>query len=375
MNKLAVNFTKNPLFYLRFLYSAQRIAPILRPSSYYTTTVDAMDAFTIELLQRHRIKVKSSFDINSLSIRYFMDTENPPKDVTKMTVEELDAIVLVLVSKNKDKKLTEFILECTEAHKNISDITLKKVFRHYSVAGKPDIVEILQKYCVKVDPCVYKRNGEFMHYLAKSQCMKGNSDKGLSILTSCYKKNEGLRSFYRVIFRELIQDSVLNRSEASLVIFKKYVTMFSEEMGDHYPLVCFWHLCWSSSWFSDQMLANELLETSTTLQDIVKDKATAFSISILRQEYNEDAVVRLLQSLLKYDMLTEYAKVLQVLFGYKLRKRDVRGCTEIIRNCEVLGIALPSDQQGRYIKMLIDGKQSDKTTTVKPSSKNFKLKF
>ncbi|KAJ8717893.1 hypothetical protein PYW07_005823 [Mythimna separata] len=146
-------------------------------------------------------------------------------------------------------------------------------------------------------------------------------------------------------------------------------------MSDHYPLVCFWHLCWASSWFSDQMLGNELLETSDVLLEIVGEKATAFSIMALK-DYNEDAVVRLLQTLLKYDMMMEYVAVLQVLFTYKLRNRDIRGCSEIIRNCEALGVNLPSDQQGRYIKMLIDDKkQWPRAQPTKTTSKDFKLKF
>lgn len=47
-------------------------------------------------------------------------------------------------------------------------------------------------------------------------------------------------------------------------------------------------------------------------------RATAFSISALR-DYNEDAVIRLLQNLLKYDMMSEYVAVLQVLFNYKCK--------------------------------------------------------
>ncbi|XP_037302045.1 uncharacterized protein LOC119192332 [Manduca sexta] len=207
--------------------------------------------------------------------------------------------------------------------------------------------------------------------------MKGNSERGLSILKYCYLKYENRRTFYRLLFRELIQDSVLNRSEASMVIFKRYTLEFSSVWSDHYPLVCFWFACWSSSWFSDHMLSDELLESSEPLLDIIKNKATTFSITVLKEDYNEDAVMRLLQILLKYDMITEYTKVLQLLFNYKLRNKDIRGCTEIIRNCEVLGISLPSSQQGRYIKMLIDGKSQDvKVTAEKPHvPKNFKLKF
>ncbi|CAG5049245.1 unnamed protein product [Parnassius apollo] len=305
-----------------------------------------------------------------------IDTEtSKTKEYTEMSCEQIDNVILDLLARNKDKQITELIKTCSDYRKLVSENTLKKLFRSYSITGKTDKVILLQKYCSVVDPNLYKLNGEFMHYLAKAHCYKGNSEKGLSILSHCYKKYDGLRGFYRIIFRELIQDSVLNRSEATLVIFKKYVLEFSNKFDDNYPLICFWYICWSSTWFSDQMLANELLESSEKLQNIVRDKATTFSINILR-EYNDDAVLRLLQSLLKYKMMSDYVKVLQVLFGYKLRNRDLRGCREIILNCEALGLSLPADQQGQYIRLLIDNKlPNEKPTPSKIVSKDFKLRF
>lgn len=264
-----------PFIYQRII--ARKLAKKYLLEASYTTavTVDAVDAITHELLQRHRNKAKNNLlNVNDLSLRYFMKADNnqPKKDISTMTTEELDNLVVELFDKQKHNLLKEIITDCQEKKKNISDSALKKLFRSASASGKVDTVLLLQKYAMKIDPYLYKRNGEFFHYVAKAQCMKGNSEKGLFILKQCYEKFEGLRSFYRIILRELIQDTVLNRSEASLVVFKKYMLEFSETYKDHYPLVCFWYNCWSSNWFSDQMLADELLESSKFLQDIVKDK-------------------------------------------------------------------------------------------------------
>nr|XP_034835249.1 uncharacterized protein LOC117991756 isoform X1 [Maniola hyperantus] len=361
---------KTPSKYLRTLYNVRELSrkfSIL--TSNFTTSFEIIDH---DPLQRYKIVQAQGF-----RLRYFMEMDSKTVDITNMTIEEIDSLLQDLMTRNRDKQLATFVNECLDKRKYFSANILKKLFRHYSISGRVDVVEVLQKYCSRVDYNLYIRNGEFMHYLAKAQCMKGNSEQGLSILKEAYIKYEGLRSFYRVIFRELINDAVMNRSEASMVIFKKYVLDFSVSWNDHYPLICYWHICWSSTWFSDQMISNELLDSSQVLQHIVRDKASTFSINILR-EYNEDAVVRLLQSLLKYNMMDEYAKVLQILFNYKLRNKDLRGCAEIVRNCEALGILLPADQQGRYIKMLIykdftDDGPDDKPK--KPTSKNFKLKF
>ncbi|CAG9795758.1 unnamed protein product [Diatraea saccharalis] len=376
IDTMRLPITRHPLKYFRVLYSTEK-KHIFFPNvvCYYATTFDIY-GLTYDFIERYKFKQNNiNTDMNNFSIRRYMDHGSSLKTVTNMSENEIQEFIMKLLSKSKDNQIEEIITYCRNNRKFIGELTLKRLFRHYSSAGKPEMILYLQSYCLKVDPDLYRRNGKFMHFLAKAQCLKGNAEKGLSILKECYDKNEGLRSFYRIILRELIQDVVLNKSEASLVIFKRYVMDFSNVYKDYYPLICLWHLCWSSNWFSDQVLGDKLLEENEDLRNIVKDKATAFSISALK-DYNEDAVMRLLQILLKYQLMGEYVKVLQVLFNFKLRNRDLRGCTEIIRNCELLGLTLPSDQQGRFLTMLILGETSKETE--KPTcntAKNFKLKF
>ncbi|XP_050352838.1 uncharacterized protein LOC126775112 [Nymphalis io] len=366
---------RQPSKYVRLLFHVQKLVQYSSTLT-YTTTIDSIDLFANEIFLKQKSKERPLFK-NDCNLRYLMGIEGSKTiDVKNMTVEEIENALRDLQSKNKDKQLIEIIKDCFDKRKLLHDNLLKQLFRHYSLSGKVDVVKLLQNYCRTLHPDLYNRNGEFLHYVAKAQCMKGNSEKGLLVLKQAYTQYKGLRNFYRIIFSELIYDSVQNRSEASNVIFRKYVLDFSDTWNENYPLICFWHICWSSSWFSDQMASENLLESSKVLQDIVKEKATTFSINILR-DYNEDAVIRLLQSLLKYKMMVEYANVLQILFSYKLKNRDLRGCTEIIRNCQTLGISLPSNQQGKYIKMLIGMQVQDKpdNNSRRPESKNFKLKF
>ncbi|CAK1551448.1 unnamed protein product [Leptosia nina] len=71
--------------------------------------------------------------------------------------------------------------------------------------------------------------------------------------------------------------------------------------------------------------------------------------------------------------MDEYKNVLQILFNYRLKNKDLRGCTEILRNCKVLGISLPSHLQSHFITLFIGAKKDDKPLASKPE--NFKLKF
>lgn len=274
---MQVNKIQTTLRFYRscILQSKLRCFTIIRHN--FSSTVDVMDIFTSALLKQDKQKseicsISNLFAGKENRLNYFSVNDNSTTKYSEMTNEEIDNNLLDLVSKSKDKQVVDLVKMCSKNRKFITESTIKRLFRTYSIAGKPEIIAILQQYCYTVDYELYKRNGEFLHYLAKAHCFKGNADKGLTILSNCYKKYEGLRGFYRIIFRELIQDTILNRSEASLVIFKKYVLEFSNKWNEDYPLVCFWHMCWSSNWFSDQMLSNELLETSEKLQNIIRDK-------------------------------------------------------------------------------------------------------
>lgn len=270
MNALKMQILRHQAGFFRFYYNILQIHRLL-PITSFATTVDVLDPYTSNNIKQHK-DGKPSRNLPQFSILNFSDTDQKIKNVTSLPEDEFEKTMQELLLKSKDKQVKEIVLQCLSSHRLISDKLLKTLLKHYGNAGRPDMIVMIQKYFSRLLPNSYRRNGEFNHFLAKAQCLKGNSEKGLSILRESYKKNQNLRSLYRVILRELIHDSVMNRSEASLVVFKKYVLEFSELWKEHYPLVCFWHICWLSTWYSDQMLSEELWESSENLQDIVKDK-------------------------------------------------------------------------------------------------------
>lgn len=197
MNSLRLMILKQQESYFRLLYNIfnSRFLPVIS----YTTTVDPMDVLTTELLQKPKHKVQSLLDTPNFGIQRFSDTNSKPNVVNSMTDEELEETIQQLLLKNKDKQVEQIINECIAIRKLISDKLIKILFKHYSNLGRIDIVLLLQQYCLNLSPTMYKRNGEFSHFYAKAQCLRGNSDKGLSLLKDCYKKYVHFRSYYRYI--------------------------------------------------------------------------------------------------------------------------------------------------------------------------------
>lgn len=270
MNAIRMQFLKHQASFSKLYYKILDLHRIL-PITSFANTVHITDDFRSDILVQMDGK-NIHFNMLQFSVKNASETNSKLNDIISLPENKFDKSMQELLIKNKDKLIEQIVLQCLNIRKLISDELLKTLLKHYSNAGKPEMIVTIQKYFSKLLPNSYRRNGEFAHYMAKAQCFKGNSEKGLSILRESYSKNLNLRKYYRVIIRELINDSVMHRSEASLVVFKKYVLEFSKQWDDHYPLVCFWHICWLSTWYSDQMLSDELWASSEVLQKIVKEK-------------------------------------------------------------------------------------------------------
>lgn len=263
MNTLACYTSKKCVQRFGIFLNIQSVLMKYIPSApcSYASTIDPIEAITTNFQkeQKHVCDIKhyQDFSINLLN---------------SMSIDQLEKHILDSLEKTEYKKVEQLLKECYNTKKIVTKTLLLKLLQTYSFIGKVNMIILLQNYCVKFYPHLYIRNGEYKHYLARAQCMKGNADQGLTLLKECYNDNVNLRGLYRFIFRELIYDTVQNKSEASLVIFKKHILEFSNRWKDHYPLVCFWHICWTSSWFSDQILAQELVELSEPLRNIIKER-------------------------------------------------------------------------------------------------------
>ncbi|KAG6439085.1 hypothetical protein O3G_MSEX000472 [Manduca sexta] len=173
MNSVRAQITKQPLNYFKLINNVLRMQRFVAVSQF--STIDFAECVTDG--PQHYKSRNSLFGPPNNAVQYFIGTEDK-SSATSLSEEEINNTLLELISKNKDKQIENVVLNCHNNRKVINQEILKKLFRHYSMAGKPEIVTILQKYCAKVDPNLYKRNVEFLHYLAKAQCMKGNSERG-----------------------------------------------------------------------------------------------------------------------------------------------------------------------------------------------------
>lgn len=333
----------------------------------YETTV-AKPAYLIANDLRNKLKCVTDLANDNLRI-----------DISTLNKEQINNLITNSLAAQRFDELEGLLKQCQNLRKFPSVNIYIELLLSYSDMAKIEKVLYLKEFCRVLNPSLYKNNANFDHYLAKAQCNKGYADKGLTLFLKLYKENVLLRVCICRMMKVLIEDAVSNRSEASLVVYRKYVERLCVEWNEYYPLTFLWKCCWQSSWFSDHLVADELVSDYELLQSEIKNGVEYLTREALIGQGNEDAIVRLLQLLLKYHMLEEYGLVIRVLFDYKLRLLDLRGCTEILQNCKLLGIELSPKQHKSYIEIVIDGKHvstSNKPQVVaKLPVKQFKLKF
>nr|XP_022907348.1 uncharacterized protein LOC111418877 [Onthophagus taurus] len=330
--------------------------------------VDALDAFTSHLVnekankwENMKIKTKSFVPVSNLKINRVH--QNIQRNVT---IESLSGALQEGIEENNVESIMEILEEC-KRRKVISLNVSMNVLSYFAQIGHIEGIKLIQEMYVDVNPRVLSIYGDFQQYLAEATWIKGNIPKALLIFLEVYKNNRCLRQNIRIVLRYLYYNASQKNSEASMVAISKFSEQLANDFQDYTPLMNLWKICLLSEWYSDQVLAEELLERNEMLIKIVLSQ-TSQIVGLALKYHKIESVYKLLEMLLKYKCKTESSIVLISLFDYKLRQRDLFSCTQILKWATKYDILIPSLQQEKALQLLLNGNTTKKV-------KNCTLKF
>ncbi|XP_077287725.1 uncharacterized protein LOC143912316 [Arctopsyche grandis] len=354
------------------------------------TTNDALDDFTVRLMSEKTLKwnakdsemeilstllskgiMKKSFIKNLKNIIELRDLN---VEVKNFTIDQIDSLIRSALKENKLKEIEIILKQCIDYHCQISENMMFQLFSTYSNNGDIRMISLLQQLIKLTNTKLYENHAHFEYYLGIAHWKKGNIESALMTFENVYKSNNFLRKTIMNIFKLFIEDVIKNYSEASNVILKNHMVQYVETYSEHYPMMLFWEFCWLSEWFKDQQLAESLLDQYDFIIAYLDNKSAIIS-SMALKNHQEDAVMRLIQILLKHDKKYQCTLVMRNLFEYKLKMNDFRGCSEIVKNCELINIQLTSMQYNKYLsKFILTNKPMVQQETInKPTT--FNLKF
>lgn len=291
---------------------------IQNPFLQKSTNIDAIDSFTNELVVRKTLKwellqqklansTKSSIRVSpltkdetevqrasskdeSITKQFRNSAKQLLQDISSLGDVELcievenlnqyqiDHLLTSSLFEEKNRNFYEIIKQCVQYEKIPSDMVVLDVLRYLSEQGDLNTIINFIDLCSQQNRAMFDEHIEFDHFKAKCLWRLGNSDGALSLLQNLYSnwnsvtRNEDLSYSVRGIFREIVEETVEQKSEAVLITLTKVASHLSKMFAEHQILVYIWQSCFLSSWFSDQQFAIQLFDEYTVIREIIANR-------------------------------------------------------------------------------------------------------
>lgn len=188
-------------------------------------------------------------------------------DFEKLDEDHIDHLVLTACRDENTEFIEKFVDQCVDGNKVISESSVLTMCRYFSTNSDNRTLTKLIELCKVTNKPAYDQHCEFKHFVARNLWEKGNSDGALTLLDEAYEQaNATVRSAILVIFKFIVDDTVNKKSEAVLVRLIRSAALLQERLNEPTILLYLWNICFLSSWFSDQVIADELFSEHSAVR-------------------------------------------------------------------------------------------------------------
>lgn len=239
-----------------------------------------------------------------------INTKNP-----YVTSKMLMSALTTGINTKNYSEVNKIINFCIDKQIPLPSALVSMIASKYSNIGLVESLATVQTLCKLTDEKEYYRKGEFLHHLALCYWIKGNCTRCIELLRECSSKYPSLNDTTKKVLKCVIPEAVSSRSQAQLVNITDFIKEFARRFGDFYPMTLLWNQLFLSCWYTDQELADQLLDSDENLQRCVSLLVPSLVPYLIKKNQVPD-VYRFLQILLKYKFMDEYSTTLQILFDY-----------------------------------------------------------
>lgn len=183
-------------------------------------------------------------------------------DFEKLDETHIDHLVVTACRDKNNEFIEKFVDQCVDGNKVIGEKSVLTMLEYFSTTSdnKRTLIKLID-LCKLNNQLLYDENCEFKHFIARNLWEKGNSDGALTLLDEAYEKaNTTVRTSIRSLFRFIVEDTVEKKSEAVLHRLIKSAVHIQERLNEPAVLLYIWKVCFLSSWFSDQVIADQLFD-------------------------------------------------------------------------------------------------------------------
>lgn len=239
------------------------------------------------------------------------------------------------------------------------------------------MIRALPKYDLISSINEYFRATWMDNYLAAALWYRGNIIESTLMLKKLYfesdKKDKELILF---LIHEISNDTVGLKSEATLVTLINLTEYFFCFFDEIRPLMIVWQTTFTSTWFSDQQLAENLY---TKYSDLRQELFHTGKITMLFQSFlakhEIETCQRLTELCIKCNETEASRTCLRLLFDYHYFRSDLKSCSEVMKYCLNENLNLTEDENKKLLDLLLGIKpsKSDKKRTVSTPRITFKF--
>lgn len=180
------------------------------------------------------------------------------------------------------------------------------------------------------------------------------------------------------LLREITQETVGFKSEASLIILSSLAEYFVCIFDDYRLLTNIWTTAFKSSWFSDHCHAEDLYKKHPGLRYRLSQTETVSNyFKMLLVTDDIDTCQRLIQLYLEFGEKESSRLCLCLLFDYHYLRSNLKACSEIMKFCVDSNIKLTEDHEGQLLDLLLGTKTRKvyKRPKYHKTTPKFKFKF
>lgn len=328
-----------------------------------------------------------------LSQRYISNNSNKnflkPIEKAKKIIKELQGLELSLETELNLETLSSAHLDglLQQALEEEDWIAIKYIIKEAGTkvdVQKPSryileriMIVALPKYDLITSINEYFRATWMDIYLAAALWFRGNHIESTLMLKKLYfESNQKEKELILFIIHEISNDTIGLKSEATLVTLVNLTEYFFCFFNEIRPLMIVWQKAFTSSWFSDQQLAETLYIKYTDLRKELFEKG---KITMLFQSFlfkhEIETCQRLTELCIKCNEQEASRTCLRLLFDYHYFRSDLKSCSEVMKYCLNVNLNLTEDENKKLLDLLlgIEPSKSQKKRTISTPKITFKF--
>lgn len=236
------------------------------------------DIHNLKRLNNNKLQINNNFITTLDQQIYQQNNKEININLKELNKLQLDALFeKFCMEENNKYDLNLLLNECLKLKLlpsyEIIEFCLKELSLKGNIQYIDDIIEFCKINCLESNKWILTKISSFkglsLWKIGKVENALDTLLKGHPNLMELNRNQYKEYELFYWAFKEIINDTFSNKSEAILILLIKTANLIYERYNDIYIISWIWKRCFISEWYSDQKLAKEILKKNKKLLDLV----------------------------------------------------------------------------------------------------------